>query len=68
MNPSDYIGFLDDVKKDFDAFIVDATAGVKNKTAALNARKKSMALRDKLKDFRNKSIDNDKSRSEAKSG
>lgn len=66
MMQSDYINFLDNVKGDFDKFVIDATAGIKNKTAALNARKKSMDLRDKLKDFRNKSIDNDKSRTAAK--
>ena len=55
-----YVEKLEGLRKDFDLFLMEATAGGKNQAASLRARKLSMQLRDGLKDFRTVSVDNDR--------
>ena len=55
-----YAEKLEGLRKEFDLFVMEATAGSKNQAASLRARKLSMQLRDGLKDFRTVSVDNDK--------
>lgn len=55
-----YNELLDGLEAKFQQFVTEAKAGVKNKAAALRARKLSMSLREDLKSFRSASTSNDK--------
>jgi hypothetical protein len=57
-----YYEFIEKLKGKFGSFVMDADAGVENKSAALRARKLSMELRKDFQDFRKISVSNDSSR------
>ena len=59
---SNYTEYIEKLKSKFGSFVMDAEAGVENKSAALRARKFSMELRKDLQDFRKISVANDQSR------
>ena len=58
--PSPYWTFLDELEGQFRSFLSDARAGGLNKSAALRARKTSVALRNSLKEYREVSVAHDK--------
>lgn len=63
MSTVEYDESVEQLKKDFDSFLEFAEAGKEgrgSKSKALSARKMSMEISNKLKDFRALSIDNDK--------
>jgi len=62
-----YYEFIETIKSKFGSFVLDAEAGVDNKSAALRARKLSMELRKDLQDFRKVSVDNDRSNTKHRS-
>lgn len=55
-----YEEFLSGLESKWGSFLMEAKAGRDNKTAALRARKLSMALRIDMKDFRVLSCSNDR--------
>ena len=55
-----YRDFLEKLKIEFGDFLRYAEAGKTVRYAALTARKKSIFLRNILKEFRNQSLNNDK--------
>jgi hypothetical protein len=54
-----YTEVIEDIKAKFGSFVMDAEAGVDNKSAALRARKLSMEVRKALGEFRKVSVAND---------